>query len=438
MSLLHYERKFASLRMNAHRRGHSSPHKVAMLLAVIDLMEQGKIPENKIWFDEQLRDAFKTQFEKLASPGDRCTPHNPFFHLRTEGFWHHHPKIGRQAACERLSRASPVHIANNIMYAYLDDELYEYLHYSLARELLRTALLRNLNKRDRYDILKDGKQQWSLLECEALVSDYFKMLHKALSGKGPDKEQHRKALAAKLNDRSHAAIDSKHRNVSAILVELDQPYIQSYKPAYGYPEQLKLSVLAHLAGNQDQLERQLASINEMTEMPKMPESESAWNQVLDQDVPEKMHTVQQPQREFLAKRLNFAERERFNRKLGDMGEEFVMKYERFRMEQEQRPDLAKEVEWTSKEKGDGLGYDIRSFDAQRDRELFIEVKTTNSGKHQPFFITENEVEFSRKEKRQYKLYRVYNFRAAPRLFQLPGAVDQHVHLSARNYKASFS
>ena len=435
MSLLHYEEKFASLRLYSARRGTNSPHKVAMLLAVIDLMEQGKITENKIWFDNQLEEAFKVRLRELKSPDDRYRSHTPFFHLRTDGFWHHRPKVGMEAAYEKLSKAGArKDVTDNIMYAYLDDALYEYLHYSLARELLRTALLKNLNKQDRYNILDVGKQ-WSLLECEALVADYFKMLHKEFAGKDINKDQHRDALAAKLNDRGHAAIDSKHRNVSAILVELNQPYIQSYKPAYGYPVQLKLAALAHLAGNQDQLEQQLASVGDMAEMP---ESMPAWNQVLDQDIPEKIHTVKEPEREFLARRLNFAERERLNRRLGDMGEEFVLNYERFRMGQEQRPDLADEIEWTSKEKGDGLGYDIRSFDARRDRELFIEVKTTNSGKHQPFFITENEVEFSKKEKRQYKLYRVYNFRNAPRLFQLPGAVDQHVHLSAQNYKASFS
>ncbi|MCP3669994.1 MAG: DUF3883 domain-containing protein, partial [Gammaproteobacteria bacterium] len=113
-------------------------------------------------------------------------------------------------------------------------------------------------------------------------------------------------------------------------------------------------------------------------------------------------------------------------------------YEQFRMRQAQRPDLVDEIEWRSKTEGDGLGYDIRSFDPLLDREQFIEVKTTNNGKYQPFFISANEVDFSKGRGDQFQLYRVFNFRAAPRIFQLPGAIDRHVHLTAQNYKASFS
>ena len=422
-TLTYYKGKFASLRMKANRKGPSSPHKVALLLAVIDLMEQGQMTENKIWFDEQLKVAFKIQFRKLASKNDRCRPHNPFFHLRTEGFWHHRLKIGRDAAYEKISKVGgPGHIDSDILYAYLDDALYKYLRRSPARELLREALRQNLSNRMRDSIMETGNQ-CSLLECEALVADYFKMLHKEFAGKG-------------LN--SHAAIDSKHRNISAILAELNQPYIQSYKPAYKYPKQLKLVVLAHMARSLDELELRLANAADV-DVAVPPKPMLRWDQVLDQDLPKKIGSAPQPEREFLARQptFMFAEREQLNRRLGDMGEEFVLNYERFRMGQEQRPDLVDEIEWTSKEVGDGLGYDIRSFDTSNERELFIEVKTTNHDKHRPFFITKNEVRFSKEEKDRYKLYRVYHFLTFPRLFQLPGAVDRHVHLEPQNYEASF-
>ena len=76
--------------------------------------------------------------------------------------------------------------------------------------------------------------------------------------------------------------------------------------------------------------------------------------------------------------------------------------------------------------------------AERDQELFIEVKTTNSGKYQPFFISANEVEFSRDTSDQYSLYRVFDFKHQARIYQLRGAVDQHVHLQPKNFRASFS
>ena len=49
-------------------------------------------------------------------------------------------------------------------------------------------------------------------------------------------------------------------------------------------------------------------------------------------------------------------------------------------------DLARKVEWTSQERGDGAGYDIRSFSAAGDERL-IEVKATRGGPTTDFFVT---------------------------------------------------
>ena len=46
---------------------------------------------------------------------------------------------------------------------------------------------------------------------------------------------------------------------------------------------------------------------------------------------------------------------------GESGEQFVLDFERFRLTRAGRCDLATEVEWSSKVQGDGLGYDVRSF-----------------------------------------------------------------------------
>jgi hypothetical protein len=123
--------------------------------------------------------------------------------------------------------------------------------------------------------------------------------------------------------------------------------------------------------------------------------------------------------------------------MGERGEEFALKFEKNRLALLNREDLAREVEWTSKEKGDGAGYDIRSFDPKSEKELFIEVKTSNCGKYQPFYISENEVSFSKDNSEQYSLYRVFNFRRDPKLFMLPGDIRQNVQLVANTYKAIF-
>ena len=96
-----------------------------------------------------------------------------------------------------------------------------------------------------------------------------------------------------------------------------------------------------------------------------------------------------------------------------------------------------EIEWTSQVKGDGTGYDIRSFNGETDEELFIEVKTTNAGKYQPFLITINEIDFSKSCVEKYALYRVFEFSDSPNIFTLNGKLTEHVNLVPELYKATF-
>lgn len=434
MSLLDYEARFASLKMNTHGGGEKSPHKVAMLQSVIELIEKEKITQNRVEFDDQLRAMFTKSFNRLATESDRDNPHLPFFHLRSSGFWHHYLKPGKHDSYAKLSTASSAKvIIDHIDYVYLDEELFELLGNGVARALLLSALDRNLTDQDYVELLNVGNG-WNWLECEAAVQDYFVMLNKELTGKKYSKAEHRRALLSKLDNRSEGSIEFKHQNISAVLLEIGQPYIQGYKPAFNYQQQLKAVVLAYLAGHQTDLESIVSSADvEPVENQRMIN----WSNVLDSEIPEIIPSIGEPIRKYLARKTNFSERERYNRKLGEKGEAFVVEFERFRLAEAGRNDLVKEIEWKSQSEGDGLGYDVRSFDPIKDEELLIEVKTTNSGKYQPFFISHNELEFSRERAANYSLYRVYGFRDKARIYQLNGAVDQYVNLQPQSYKASF-
>ncbi len=435
MSVLDYERRFSNLKVNVRGGGEKSPHKVAMLLAVLDLFDDEELVDNRIPFDQKLKKKFSEHFEELASKNDRDNPHLPYFHLRSSGFWHHRVKPGRGDAYANLSTASSSGvIEENIDFVALDDELYELVSYGTCRELLRAALYRNLSSGD-VDELLDVGSGWDWLECEAIVRDYFEMLELELAGKSFSKAEYRRRLKALLKDRSDGSIEYKHQNISAIMLEMGQPYMQGYKPAFNYQAQLRHVVLAYLAGHQLRIDHLLDSASDVrVELPEIVD----WASVLDLEVPEKIATIHEPKRHYSASKLNFSERERTNRKLGERGEAFVIEFERQRLRALKRADLAAEVEWSSRERGDGLGFDVRSFNPDQDSELFIEVKTTNSGKYQPFYISDNEVEFSRECSSQYALYRVFDFKRQARLFQLRGVVEQYVNLQPKIYQASFS
>jgi hypothetical protein len=323
MSLLSYEQQFANLKMN-QANGEKSPHKVAMLLAVIELFETNQITQNFIYFDEALITAFNKQFSKLASPSDRCNSCLPYFHLRSSGFWNHYAKPGQLAEYNKLTTAkSQVTIDQYIAFVYLEDELFELLNNQAARLLLKYALYESLTDQRRAEILDVGIG-WNWLEVEATAQDYFSMLSKELSGETYNKSEHRRALITKVNrcnskPRSEGAIEFKHQNISAVLVEMGQPYIAGYKPAYNYQGQLQQVVLAHLAAHQTQLDDLLLTADFPIKTVDYQSQVINWQQVLDEEAPERIPQVAEVPRQYLARKTNFTQREHNNRKLGEQG-----------------------------------------------------------------------------------------------------------------------
>jgi hypothetical protein len=135
------------------------------------------------------------------------------------------------------------------------------------------------------------------------------------------------------------------------------------------------------------------------------------------------------------KRDYFA-RESQNRSLGEAGEKFAFNFERLRLAQLGAGQLADKVRHVSIEEGDGLGYDIQSFEPDG-RERYIEVKTTGFGARTPFYVSANEARFARDHRDSFRLYRLFDFRSAPRLFELSGAIERHCLLDAVTFRASF-
>jgi len=432
MSLLDYESQFSKLRTNK-RNGKVSPHKIAMLLAIINMVEKGELTQNRIYYKTELTEQFTIQFDKLADSDDSDNPHLPFFHLRSSDFWHHQVKPGKQDAYNKLTTATSARAINEfIQYVYLDEELYELLDNLVVRDMLSAALFKNLEDQDRSTLLKVGKG-WNWLECEVVVDLYFRMLDMQVSNQSYVKTHLYAEVIPLLNNRSIKSVEAKCQNVSAVMVQHGYPYVTGLKPLWNYQKQLEKVVLTQLIGQ----DTKLAEVLEKTLI--VPEDVVVnWDSVLDTEVPEHIPGVREPKSKYLAHKVDYSQRESNNRKLGERGEEFILEYEKRRMTNAGRSDLINDVEWSSKIQGDGLGYDIRSFNPENDEELFIEVKTTNSGKYQPFFISQNEVNYSKEFSEAYSLYRVYQYKTNPRLFCMNGDVCQHVNLNAKTYKASFS
>ncbi|WP_241762696.1 DUF3883 domain-containing protein [Dyella ginsengisoli] len=99
-----------------------------------------------------------------------------------------------------------------------------------------------------------------------------------------------------------------------------------------------------------------------------------------------------------------------------------------------KKSLGERVEHVAATQGDGLGFDVLSFE-EDGRERLIEVKTTSFGELTPFYVSRNELARSRTDAARYQLYRVFGFRDRPRLFAIPGAIDGACRLEAATYLA---
>lgn len=117
---------------------HERPHKPLLLLAALDLIDEGKATPDRIPWCQDLRDRFTARFLQVRKHNDQNTPENPFFRLQTQGFW--------QAWIEDGNRRIPLQatpLINQIgrVFAKLTDGLEFTVRTPNDRQYLREALL---------------------------------------------------------------------------------------------------------------------------------------------------------------------------------------------------------------------------------------------------------------------------------------------------------
>lgn len=134
---------------------------------------------------------------------------------------------------------------------------------------------------------------------------------------------------------------------------------------------------------------------------------------------------------------DYVQEAKANKEIGDAGEEFVYQYERMQIKK-YKACKDKSVRRVAKLDGDGLGYDILSYD-KNGNEKYIEVKTTAGPEEGSIFITANELKMSQMKPDQYYLYRVYDFdkvNMTGKISIRKGSLED-LCISAQTYKVNF-
>ena len=450
MDIQRYLDAFSSLVMHTGRDGRVSPHKICMLLAVMDLVENGVITENRIYYNDGLKRAFSSHFDRLNLDQGMNRPYVPCFYLKSSGFWHHEVRSGMERVYKDFTERGNTErrFADSVEYISLDPELFEYFRSASARGALKAALGENFNdeRRDRFLVPASG---FSWRECELIVRDYFDMLESELKGASYNESEHVRGLLGDLSGHTAESVKSTYRGISAILMEAGVPAIDGYKPSLDYQQNIlpdvvgaQLAKSGQLEGTIERVTRQSTSkvpgIDEILNGLRLMKNQNDHKYLVEPPEPGFVHNRDRNQTDYRTgrykpKKTDYLEREIKNQSLGLSGEQFAVNYEKARLISVGKESLADRVDHVS-QTDDSLGYDIRSYE-ESGEDRFIEVKTTNYARHTRFWVTKNELNVSEELDEKYHLYRVFSFNRAPRFFQAQGDLKRNFDLDAALFTA---
>ncbi len=143
----HYLRKFSHLK-TAKVKGNSAPHKPILLLSIIQNIEQNHIITNHIYITPTLVATFKDIWSALVhNPTFTANFSLPFYHLKSEGFWHIHTHPGKEILLTSShSIKSFANLQDAVWYASLDEDLFVLLQQTDTCEALKHTLLQTYFK----------------------------------------------------------------------------------------------------------------------------------------------------------------------------------------------------------------------------------------------------------------------------------------------------
>jgi hypothetical protein len=270
-----------------------------------------------------------------------------------------------------------------------------------------------------------GGTDWTAGEVAVLLGSYFLMLADELAGRPYSKKEQFLGVM-KLIGRSKGSVEFKHQNVSAVLDEIGLPWIQGYKPRDHYQDSLAEAVGQHLIQHPDLLN--LAKPGAI----KIPAESNILvaPPLLNSDPESRPAGIRR-----LIGKFDPAARDERNRALGKAGEEFVVGFERRRLERAGRDDLARNVRWVSDLDGDGYGYDVQSFETDGEERL-LEIKTTCGNERTPFWMSKRECDVAAEKGDTYRVRRVFHFRNQVQMFDIAPPLETRLLLTPATFMAA--
>ena len=144
-----------SQRLQGLQDRRQTPHKPFLLLIIMEMLESGDFSENRIPFREiEEKRSFFTDLIAAFNRGNTTnwqpSLHNPFFHLKTNGFWHLDPPELQSRPAATTPTES--YLRNADAAAKLDESLFLLFAMPEYREILHQTLIRTYFSNIRHEI----------------------------------------------------------------------------------------------------------------------------------------------------------------------------------------------------------------------------------------------------------------------------------------------
>jgi putative restriction endonuclease len=138
--IITYIKAFNRLRRAPTNGG--APHKPVLLLSVLQLAAQGGIEHGQVFITPELIALFRSNWNQLVTTRHDPLMAQPFFHMKTEGFWKLIPKAGA-IDLDHVAQftKSLIRLDAAIEYAQLNDDLFALMQDNVANLTLQHALL---------------------------------------------------------------------------------------------------------------------------------------------------------------------------------------------------------------------------------------------------------------------------------------------------------
>ena len=127
-------------RLRIDRAHGTAPNKPVLLLAIVELIEQGQIRENKVSPSPDLFEIFMKYWSIVTDRRPNLAL--PFFHLKSDGFWHLQANVGYETALRVVTQIKTVSRLREIIdHASFDDDLFVLFTNPSDREVIRETLI---------------------------------------------------------------------------------------------------------------------------------------------------------------------------------------------------------------------------------------------------------------------------------------------------------